>query len=79
MAQHGLQDRFYFPGFQDSMPPFFRAMDVLCHPSRREGAPRAVLEAMAAGRPVVAADVDGVNGVTLVDVILIFNQVTNKP
>ena len=60
VAQHGLQDRFYFAGFQDSMPPFFRAMDLLCHPSRREGAPRAVLEAMAAGRPVVAADVDGV-------------------
>lgn len=60
VAQHGLQDRFYFPGFQDSMPPFYRAMDLLCHPSRREGAPRAVLEAMAAGLPVVAADVDGV-------------------
>jgi len=60
VSQHGLQDRFYFPGFQDAMPPFYRAMDLLCHPSRREGAPRAVLEAMAAGLPVVAADVDGV-------------------
>lgn len=60
VAQHGLQDRFHFPGLQDSMPPFFRAMDLLCHPSRREGAPCAVLEAMAAGLPVVAAEVDGV-------------------
>jgi glycosyltransferase involved in cell wall biosynthesis len=60
VSQHGLAGRFHFPGFQDSMPPFFRAMDLLCHPSRREGAPRAVLEAMAAGCPVVAAEVDGV-------------------
>jgi glycosyltransferase involved in cell wall biosynthesis len=36
------------------------AFDVLLHPSRHEALPRAVLEAMHAGVPVVAAAVGGV-------------------
>jgi glycosyltransferase involved in cell wall biosynthesis len=36
-----------------------RAMDVLVHPSYREGLPRTVPQALLAGVPVVATDVDG--------------------
>ena len=38
------------------MPAFLADADLLVHVATREGMPNAVLEAMAAGRPVVAFD-----------------------
>jgi len=40
-------------------------MDLLIHLSRREGLPRALPQALAAGRPVVAYDCDGAGEVCL--------------
>ena len=42
------------------IPIWMAAMDLLCLPSRREGCPNVVLEALASGRPVVASSVGGV-------------------
>lgn len=44
----------------DELPRWLRAFDVLCLPSRREGCPNVILEALASGRPVVASGVGGV-------------------
>lgn len=57
----GLADRFIFTGL---VPPsdvsrFVALMDCLIHLSRREGLPRALPQAMAAGKPVLAYDCDG--------------------
>ncbi len=63
----GLSDHFVFTGL---VPPSDVAkhvgvMDVLAHLSRREGLPRAIPQALAAGRPVVAFDCDGAREVCL--------------
>lgn len=57
----GLEKQFVFTGLVSpaEVPPLLGIMDVLVHLSRREGLPRALPQALAAGRPVVAWDCDG--------------------
>ncbi len=50
---------------QAEIPAMMRAMDVLAHPSYREGLPRTVPQAMLAGTAVVATDTDGTREVCL--------------
>lgn len=49
-----------FPGFRPDSAELLRALDVFVHPSPTDNQPLAVLEALAAGVPVVAADAGGV-------------------
>ena len=48
-----------FTGNRTDVPDWFAAADVVAVPSRREGMSLSMLEAMAAGRPVVCTDVPG--------------------
>lgn len=68
IAQMGLTDRFILTGLvpPEKVPELTAAMDVLAHPSRREGLARALPQASLAGKPVVTYDVDG-NREALVD------------
>jgi len=59
-CQLGIRDRVVFAGLAASPWPYLNLMDVFVLPSLYEGLPNAVLEAMAAGVPVVATDVGGV-------------------
>ncbi|WP_437962472.1 glycosyltransferase family 4 protein (plasmid) [Sorangium sp. So ce119] len=58
----GLGDRVQLFGWAlpAEIPDYMAACDVFCLPSRREGCPNVVLEALASGRPVVATRVGGV-------------------
>lgn len=56
----GIALRVHFVGTLGDVPRILRASDVLALPSGWEGMPNVVLEAMAAGRPVVATRVEGV-------------------
>ncbi|MCW5558203.1 MAG: glycosyltransferase, partial [Verrucomicrobiae bacterium] len=60
-AAPGLSGRFRFAGLvpPSAIPSQVALMDCLVHLSRREGLPRALPQALAGGRPVVAFDCDG--------------------
>lgn len=71
----GVESRVHFLGATEDVEPFYRAGSLFVLPSRFEGFPNALLEAMAAGMPVIATDClsgpreiirDGVDGI-LVD------------
>lgn len=55
----GLDDRVRLLGRRDDVPRLLAASDVVVLPSDREGLPMTVLEALAAGVPVVASGVGG--------------------
>jgi glycosyltransferase involved in cell wall biosynthesis len=56
-AALGIRDRVRFTGEIVDAARVFRAFDVYTAPSRKEGMPLAVLEAMALGLPVLATDI----------------------
>jgi len=59
-ARLGLGSSVRFLGYRTDVATLMAACDVIALPSRAEGLPLALLEALALGRPVVAARVGGV-------------------
>lgn len=59
-AELSLDDRVRFEGFRDDVVARILASHVVVLPSRSEGLPMTMLEAMALGRPVLATRVGGV-------------------
>ena len=70
IARLGLTDKFILTGFSSSLDDYFPHFDLFVQSSHTEGLPNVILEAFAAGVPVVATAVggtpeiveDGVNG-----------------
>jgi glycosyltransferase involved in cell wall biosynthesis len=65
----GLTPHFQFAGLvpPSQIPQYIGAMDIVVHASLREGLPRALPQALIAGKPVVAYDVDGAGEVAIND------------
>lgn len=60
VADRGVQDAVLFAGHRKNVPEFLDAMDIVCQPSLKEGLGTSVLDAMACGKPVVAACAGGI-------------------
>jgi glycosyltransferase involved in cell wall biosynthesis len=62
-----LEHHFVFTGLvaPDEVPQFVGIMDALVHLSLREGLPRALPQALAAAKPVIAYDCDGAREICL--------------
>jgi glycosyltransferase involved in cell wall biosynthesis len=58
--QAGITARVHFAGWQPQIPEILAASRLLILPSRWEGMPNVVLQAMASRLPVLATDVEGV-------------------
>ncbi len=76
MAQmYGVIERVHLLGFRKDAQEIYYLADIYCHPSFREGLSVAVMEAMAAGLPIVCSDIrgnrdlitDGQSGLLLAD------------
>ena len=59
IRERRLGDRVHMLGSRDDVAGLLKLADVFVLPSRTEGMPNALLEAMAAGRPIVTSDVPG--------------------
>ncbi|HIA64006.1 MAG TPA: glycosyltransferase [Planctomycetaceae bacterium] len=56
----GLEQRVHFYGYREDAAAILKASQLLLFPSRWEGMPNVVIEAMAAKKPIVACPADGV-------------------
>ena len=56
----GIREKVQFAGHREDARNLFRNLDLYVQPSRFEGVPNAMLEAMSVGCPVVGAAVDGI-------------------
>ncbi|MFC1812284.1 glycosyltransferase family 4 protein [Thermodesulfobacteriota bacterium] len=59
LREKGLSGHVYLLGYQEDVIPHMSRAKVFCLPSRSEGMSRVILEAMAAGLPVVSTDSGG--------------------
>jgi glycosyltransferase involved in cell wall biosynthesis len=55
----GIENQFVFGGFAPDIHPYLMGCDLFVLASLFEGMPNVVMEAMAAGKPVIATDVNG--------------------
>ena len=60
VTERNIASHVVFVGHVTDVAPFYAIADVLALPSHSEGSPNVLLEAMAAGLPVVATSVGGV-------------------
>jgi L-malate glycosyltransferase len=63
VKKHELDNDVLFLGYRTDVPDILSILDVFCLTSFKEGLPISLIEAMAAGLPIVGTDVEGIKDV----------------
>ena len=58
-ARLQVQDRVHFLGYREDIRAVYKAADIFCLPSFREGLSASIMEAMASGLPLICSDIRG--------------------
>lgn len=76
IIRHNLEDTVFLKGYTKDIYSALKSFDIFALPSRYEGIPYVILEAMKASVPVIATDVGGINEVirNMVNGILILKE-----
>ena len=61
VTDSGFQQYIHFEGVQDRVQKYLEAADVFVLPSKYEGIPMSIIEAMACGLPIIASNVGGIS------------------
>jgi len=65
-SAHGIGERVHWAGYRTDVDALLAGCDLLVHPSLDDAFPTVLLEAMAAGLPVVASEVGGIPEIVVV-------------
>jgi len=63
VSNNCLENRVLLLGYRSDIPELLNIIDIVCLTSFKEGLPISLIEAMAAGLPIVGTDVDGIRNV----------------
>lgn len=58
-SELGISERIHLLGYRRDVAELYHAADIFVFPSKREGLPVSVMEAMASGLPIIASDIRG--------------------
>jgi glycosyltransferase involved in cell wall biosynthesis len=67
IKEKGLENDLLLLGYRSDIPEILSIMDIFCLTSFKEGMPLSLIEAMAAGLPVIGTDVEGIRDVIVQD------------
>lgn len=55
-----IKDKVEFLGLKSNVYPYLNKADIFCLPSKYEGIPMSLIEAMGTGLPIIASNVGGI-------------------